>query len=196
MVDAHDADGIPLPQDQRLTRLGIFIRRTSIDELPGLWNVLRGEMSMVGPRPLLMEYLPLYSPTQLRRHEVRPGLTGLAQVVGRHTLGWDERFALDVWYVDNHSLRLDARIMRDTFKVLFAGQGHVDPGMPDFMFKGNGVAEADDQVRAVPLTTTHELGRADPPFDADTRVIARPREGRERVAAPAGVIENAQAEGG
>src|SRR5687767_6198704 len=142
MSDASGPDGRLLPQDRRLTTLGVLIRRTSIDELPSLWNVLRGEMSIVGPRPLLMEYLPHYSPTQARRHEVRPGLTGLAQISGRHALGWDQRFALDVWYVDHRSLRLDARIMLATFRVLLSGQGHVDPTGSDFLFARSGPAAA------------------------------------------------------
>ena len=107
MTDRRDADGELLPDAERLTALGRWLRRTSIDELPELLNVLRGEMSLVGPRPLLMEYLPLYTPEQARRHEVRPGITGWAQVNGRNALTWDEKFALDVWYVDHRSLRLD-----------------------------------------------------------------------------------------
>ena len=111
MRDAAGADGKPLPDGERLTSLGRFLRSTSLDELPELWNVLKGDMSLVGPRPLLMEYLPRYSAEQARRHEVRPGLTGLAQVSGRNALSWDEKFALDVWYVDNRSLLLDLRIV-------------------------------------------------------------------------------------
>lgn len=111
MRDAVDANGEPLPDVERLTGLGRWLRRTSLDELPELWNVLRGDMSLVGPRPLLMEYLPLYTPEQARRHAVRPGLTGWAQVNGRNALGWDERLALDVWYVDHRSLRLDLGIL-------------------------------------------------------------------------------------
>jgi len=111
MRDAVDAAGRPLPDAERLTGLGRFLRATSLDELPELWNVLRGEMSLVGPRPLLMEYLPLYTPFQARRHEVRPGITGWAQVNGRNAISWDEKFALDVWYVDNRSLWLDLRIL-------------------------------------------------------------------------------------
>lgn len=111
MRDAIDADGRPLPDAERLTKLGRFLRASSLDELPELWNVLKGEMSLVGPRPLLMEYLPLYSPEQARRHEVRPGVTGWAQVNGRNAISWDEKFALDVWYVDNRSLWLDLKII-------------------------------------------------------------------------------------
>ena len=111
MLDTIDADGRPLPDAERLTKLGHFLRSSSLDELPELWNVLKGDMSLVGPRPLLMDYLPLYSPEQARRHEVRPGVTGWAQVNGRNAISWDEKFALDVWYVDNRSLWLDLKII-------------------------------------------------------------------------------------
>lgn len=119
MRDAHDATGAPLADADRLTRLGVTLRATSIDELPALWNVLRGDMSLVGPRPLLMEYLPLYSSEQARRNDVRPGITGWAQVNGRNAISWSQKFALDVWYVDNRSTWLDIRILVLTlFKVL------------------------------------------------------------------------------
>lgn len=119
MRDARDAQGDPLPDSERLTKLGRFLRSNSLDELPGLWNVLKGDMSLVGPRPLLMEYLPLYSSEQARRHEVRPGITGWAQVNGRNAISWDEKFALDIWYVDKRSLWLDLKIIWMTFvKVL------------------------------------------------------------------------------
>jgi len=108
MRDAVDNQGNPLPDDQRMTPFGSFLRATSLDELPELWNVLKGDMSLVGPRPLLMEYLPLYSKEQYRRHEVRPGVTGWAQVNGRNALSWDEKFKLDVWYVENRSLPFPA----------------------------------------------------------------------------------------
>jgi len=111
MRDAFGADGAPLSDVERLTAFGRFLRATSLDELPSLWNVLKGEMSLVGPRPLLMEYLPRYNAEQARRHEVRPGLTGWAQVNGRNALSWEEKFALDVWYVDNRTMRLDLWIM-------------------------------------------------------------------------------------
>lgn len=111
MVDARDASGNLLPDAQRLTRFGRWLRATSLDELPELWNVLKGDMSLVGPRPLLIEYLPLYSPVQARRHEVRPGITGWAQVNGRNDISWEEKFALDVWYVDNQSFLLDLKIL-------------------------------------------------------------------------------------
>jgi lipopolysaccharide/colanic/teichoic acid biosynthesis glycosyltransferase len=111
MTGAVDSAGAPLPDGQRLTRLGRFLRTTSLDELPQLWNVLRGDLSLVGPRPLLMHYLPLYSPEQARRHDVLPGITGWAQVNGRNAISWDEKLALDVWYVDHWSLALDLRIL-------------------------------------------------------------------------------------
>jgi lipopolysaccharide/colanic/teichoic acid biosynthesis glycosyltransferase len=111
MRDAHDAQGNALPDAERLTPLGRFLRASSLDELPELWNVFRGEMSLVGPRPLLMDYLPLYSATQARRHDVRPGITGWAQINGRNTLRWEDKFDMDVWYVDNQSLALDLKII-------------------------------------------------------------------------------------
>lgn len=114
MTDARDATGHLLPDEDRLARFGRFLRSTSLDELPEFWNVLKGDMSLVGPRPLLVEYLDRYTPEQARRHEVRPGITGLAQVSGRNELPWDERFKLDVWYVDNHSFWLDAKILAMT----------------------------------------------------------------------------------
>ena len=119
MTDELGPDGALLPDAQRLTPFGRFLRASSLDELPELWNVLRGEMSLVGPRPLLMEYLPLYSPEQARRHEVRPGITGWAQVNGRNAISWADKFALDVWYVDHRSLWLDVQILwRTVRKVL------------------------------------------------------------------------------
>ena len=123
MTDECGADGDLLPDAQRLTAFGRFLRATSLDELPELWNVLRGEMSLVGPRPLLMEYLPLYSPEQARRHEVRPGITGWAQVNGRNALSWEERFKLDVWYVDHRSLGLDLRILWLTLRKVIVREG-------------------------------------------------------------------------
>ena len=114
MSDARAPDGALLPDAQRLTRLGRILRATSLDELPGLWNVLRGEMSLVGPRPLLVDYLPLYSAEQARRHDVLPGITGWAQINGRNALSWEQKFALDVWYVDHRSLWLDIRILAFT----------------------------------------------------------------------------------
>jgi lipopolysaccharide/colanic/teichoic acid biosynthesis glycosyltransferase len=129
----HGAPGEP--DADRLTRFGRWLRGTSLDELPELWNVLRGDMSMVGPRPLLMEYIPLYTPDQMRRHEVRPGLTGWAQVHGRNALDWNERFRLDVWYVDNWSFALDMKIIGMTIWTVLSGKGVSQPGhatMPEF----------------------------------------------------------------
>lgn len=123
MLEATDAHGRPLPDAERLTGLGRFLRASSLDELPELWNVLRGDMSLVGPRPLLTEYLPLYTPFQARRHEVRPGITGWAQVNGRNALSWDEKFALDVWYVENRSLWLDLRILWLTVRKVVRREG-------------------------------------------------------------------------
>jgi len=123
MRDAEDAEGNPLPDAQRLTPFGQFLRATSLDELPELWNVLKGDMSLVGPRPLLMDYLPLYTPQQSRRHEVRPGVTGWAQVNGRNALGWNEKFELDVWYVDHRSLWLDLRILALTVRRVLLRDG-------------------------------------------------------------------------
>ena len=116
MTDNKDENGQLLPDEQRLTPFGQFMRKTSLDELPGLWCVLKGEMSLVGPRPLLVEYLPLYSTQQARRHEVKPGITGWAQVNGRNAISWEEKFELDVWYVDNQSLWLDFKILFLTVK--------------------------------------------------------------------------------
>lgn len=123
MTDERSADGELLPDGQRLTAFGRFLRASSLDELPELWNVFSGEMSLVGPRPLLMEYLPLYSPEQVRRHDVRPGITGWAQVNGRNALSWEERFKLDVWYVDNRSLWLDLRILWLTVRKVIVREG-------------------------------------------------------------------------
>ena len=123
MRDATGPDGQPLPDADRMTPFGSFLRSASLDELPELWNVLKGDMSLVGPRPLLMEYLPLYSPEQARRHEVRPGVTGWAQINGRNALSWEEKFRLDVWYVDNQSFWLDLRILALTVKKVFVREG-------------------------------------------------------------------------
>ena len=135
MSDARDARGELLPDADRLSRFGRALRATSLDELPELWNVLTGDMSLVGPRPLLMEYLPLYSPEQARRHAVRPGITGWAQVNGRNAIGWEEKFALDVWYVDNHSLLLDGKILWRTLVNVLRRHGISADGeatMPKF----------------------------------------------------------------
>ncbi|HAS3639987.1 TPA: sugar transferase [Vibrio cholerae] len=123
MKDAVDANGNPLPDSERMTPFGDKLRNSSLDELPELWNVLKGEMSLVGPRPLLMQYLPLYSKEQARRHEVRPGVTGWAQINGRNAISWEEKFKLDVWYVDNRSFWLDLRILLLTVKKVFVKEG-------------------------------------------------------------------------
>ncbi|AZC32606.1 Lipid carrier : UDP-N-acetylgalactosaminyltransferase [Pseudomonas chlororaphis subsp. piscium] len=123
MRDAHDAMGNPLPDSERMTPFGSFLRSSSLDELPELWNVLKGDMSLVGPRPLLMEYLPLYNSEQYRRHEVRPGVTGWAQINGRNALEWEEKFNLDVWYVDNQSLWLDLKVIFLTIKKVVIRDG-------------------------------------------------------------------------
>lgn len=123
MTNRTDSSGELLPDSERLTRFGRFLRSTSLDELPELWNVARGDMSLVGPRPLLVEYLPLYSAAQARRHEVRPGLTGLAQVRGRNELSWEEKFSLDVWYVDNRDSKLDWAIILWTVKTVTTRRG-------------------------------------------------------------------------
>ncbi|MFT0849647.1 sugar transferase [Achromobacter sp. F4_2707] len=123
MTDARGPDGALLPDAERLTRFGQFLRSTSLDELPELWNVLKGDMSLVGPRPLLMEYLPLYTAEQARRHEVRPGVTGWAQVNGRNAISWEEKFALDVWYVEHQSFWLDMKILGMTVMRVLKREG-------------------------------------------------------------------------
>ncbi|PCG09116.1 sugar transferase [Sphingomonas ginsenosidimutans] len=135
MRDAIDRDGQPLPDAARLTAFGAKLRATSLDELPELWNVVRGDMSLVGPRPLLMQYLPLYSAEQARRHAVRPGVTGWAQVNGRNAISWSQKFALDVWYVDNRSFALDLRILWLTVRKVLVRDGISADGeatMPPF----------------------------------------------------------------
>lgn len=135
MSSARDAVGQLLPDAERLTSLGRFLRSSSIDELPQLWNVLRGDLSLVGPRPLLMQYLPLYSREQARRHDVLPGITGWAQIHGRNALGWEDKFALDVWYVDHWSVLLDLKILARTLGSVLAREGIASEGhvsMPNF----------------------------------------------------------------
>lgn len=135
MTDERGSDDRLLPDHARLTPFGRFLRSTSLDEIPELWNVLLGQMSLVGPRPLLMEYLPLYTPEQMRRHEVRPGVTGLAQVSGRNAISWEEKFMLDVWYIDNYSFALDAKILWLTVLRVLTRDGISAPGdatMPAF----------------------------------------------------------------
>lgn len=136
MLDAVDASGQPLPDEQRLTPFGAWLRSTSLDELPELWNVLKGDMSLVGPRPLLMQYLDRYSLLQARRHEVRPGITGWAQVNGRNAISWEQKFELDVWYVDNRSLLLDLKILVLTVLRVVRRDGisaAASATMPEFM---------------------------------------------------------------
>lgn len=136
LVDSH---GLPLADEQRMTRLGAWLRASSLDELPEVWNVLRGDMSIVGPRPLLMAYLPLYTARQARRHEVRPGITGWAQINGRNAISWPQRFDLDVWYVDNRSLLLDFKIFLKTFQRVWQRDGVSAQGQATMSaFEGNG----------------------------------------------------------
>jgi lipopolysaccharide/colanic/teichoic acid biosynthesis glycosyltransferase len=135
MTNEKDKEGVLLPNAQRMTRLGLFLRKTSLDELPELLNVISGKMSIVGPRPLLVDYLSLYNEFQQRRHEVKPGITGWAQVNGRNALSWDEKFAFDVWYVDHHSFLLDLKILFKTVKQVFKRDGITHEGdvaMPRF----------------------------------------------------------------
>ena len=139
MKDAVDAQGNLLPDSERLTPFGKMLRSSSLDEMPELWNVIKGDMSIVGPRPLLMEYLPLYNQEQAKRHLVRPGMTGHAQVNGRNAISWEEKFKLDTWYAENHSIWLDFKIMLKTIKVVFIRENVNDESghsMPKF--KGNG----------------------------------------------------------
>lgn len=138
MSDERDADGNLLPDADRLTRVGRFVRSTSIDELPQLFNVLKGDMALIGPRPLLVEYLPLYSPEQARRHEVRPGITGWAQCHGRNTLSWSEKFRLDVWYVDHCTFTNDVKVIFSTIKKVIARDGISQEGQATMeAFNGN-----------------------------------------------------------
>lgn len=160
MRDALGADGQPLTDGERLTRFGRFLRASSLDELPELWNVLKGDMSLVGPRPWLMEYLPHYTPEQMRRHEVRPGITGWAQVNGRNAASWDERLRLDVWYVDHWSFWLDLRILLRTIWTVVRREGISAEGhatMPRFDLQ---VANATSATKAAP--TEAKDASADP----------------------------------
>lgn len=139
MLDLRDEQGNLLPDEKRLTRLGKFLRRFSLDEIPELWNVIKGDMSIIGPRPLLMEYLPLYTPEQARRHEVKPGMAGPVIMSGRNLLSWEEKFKLDVWYVDNVSLVTDMKILLKTFISVLTGKGVSAPGEATApKFRGNG----------------------------------------------------------
>jgi lipopolysaccharide/colanic/teichoic acid biosynthesis glycosyltransferase len=138
MTDARCPDGALLPDAVRLTPFGRWLRASSLDELPELWNVLNGDMSLVGPRPLLMEYLPLYSPEQARRHEVRPGITGWAQVNGRNAISWEDKFAMDIWYLDNRSFWLDIKILWLTVRKVLMREGISAPGEASMSkFKGS-----------------------------------------------------------
>lgn len=137
MLDAQDESGSPLPDSERMTPFGRFLRSTSLDELPELWNVVKGDMSLVGPRPLAMAYLPLYSPVQARRHEVRPGVTGWAQINGRNSITWIKKFEMDVWYVDHQSLMLDIKILFLTIKKVLS-RSDVQEGGQDQVESFNG----------------------------------------------------------
>lgn len=150
MTDARDQNGELLPDDRRATRLGKFLRSTSLDELPELWNVLTGDMSLVGPRPLLVEYLPHYSPEQHRRHDVRPGLTGLAQVHGRNQTTWDKRWAWDLCYVETFNLSLDARILAQTLIVILRSDGGLEATAALGKFRGNDRATRSSEERGGP----------------------------------------------
>ena len=143
MKDATDVQGNSLPDAERMTPFGNKLRSSSLDELPELWNVLKGEMSLVGPRPLLMQYLPLYSPEQARRHQVRPGVTGWAQINGRNAISWEDKFKLDVWYVDNRSFGLDIKILLSTVKKVFVKEG----------------ISADGHVTIAPFTGNEQQGK-------------------------------------
>ncbi|MEH6531473.1 MAG: sugar transferase [Photobacterium frigidiphilum] len=139
MKDAVDINGMPLPDDMRMTSFGNKLRNSSLDELPEFWNVIKGEMSLVGPRPLLMEYLPLYNEEQKRRHDVRPGVTGWAQINGRNTISWDEKFKLDTWYIDNRTSWLDIKILFFTIKKVIIKEGiNAQEHVTTEPFKGNG----------------------------------------------------------
>lgn len=141
MNDRKDGNGELLPDADRLTSVGAFVRKTSLDEIPQLINVLKGDMSLIGPRPLLVQYLPLYNERQARRHEVRPGITGWAQVNGRNAISWDQKFEFDVWYVENISLSLDIKILFMTFKKVFVREGISQEGQATMeAFKGNNTA--------------------------------------------------------
>ena len=146
MKDALDEQGNPLPDSERLTPFGKMLRSTSLDEMPELWNVIKGDMSIVGPRPLLMEYLPLYNTEQAKRHNVRPGMTGHAQVNGRNAIGWDEKFKLDTWYVENQSVWLDFKIMLKTVKKVIAKDDINEAGEATMTkFTGSSLGKSDER---------------------------------------------------
>ena len=149
MANGYDLKGNPLPDEERLTKLAKFLRSTSLDELPELFNVLKGDMSLVGPRPLLMEYLPLFTPEQARRHDVKPGITGWAQVNGRNAISWEEKFKLDVWYVDNQSFWLDMKILWMTLIKVFRREGISHEGQATMeKFKGTAFSHGPTQTDA------------------------------------------------
>lgn len=149
MKDANDANGNPLPDEQRITPFGQKLRSTSLDEMPQLINVLKGDMSVVGPRPMLKEFVELYSPEQARRLEVRPGMTGLAQISGRNELDYEERFKCDVWYVDHHNVFVDFKIMFKTVSVMTNREGINAPGhVGPSLFKGNDTQTKNDEVKS------------------------------------------------
>lgn len=163
MIDANNAEGSPLPDKERLTSFGRLLRRSSLDELPQLWNVLKGEMSFVGPRPLLMEYVPRYTPEQRRRLDVKPGITGLAQIAGRNTLGWEDRLGLDVKYVDQASLSLDFMILLRTVKKVLRADGVPSAGLdPNGKFQGTPTVDANPAGDRVPGSSGN--GHRMPPF--------------------------------
>lgn len=149
MKDAYDSDGNPLPDEQRITPFGQKLRATSLDEMPQLINVLKGDMSVVGPRPMLKEFVELYSPEQARRLEVKPGMTGLAQVSGRNELDYEERFKCDVWYVDNHNIMVDFKIMFKTVAVMTKREGINAPGhVGPSLFQGNDPEKIKDEIKS------------------------------------------------
>jgi lipopolysaccharide/colanic/teichoic acid biosynthesis glycosyltransferase len=147
MTDAHDHFGKLLPDESRLTSFGTFLRATSLDELPELWNVLKGDMSFVGPRPLLLEYLPLYDSRQARRHDVKPGITGWAQINGRNAITWEEKFEFDLWYVENCSFLLDMRILWKTLGKLILREGITDTGKSTVARFTGGISDPQCPVR-------------------------------------------------
>src|SRR5271170_4473023 len=201
MTNTRDASGELLPDAQRLTTLGRFLRNTSIDELPGLINVVRGEMSLVGPRPLLPQYLQRYTPEQMRRHEVRPGITGWVQINGRNALDWEKKFALDIWYVDHRSFWLDLRILATTAWQVFRRDGIAQSGhatMPEFLGMKTGrekrnlmprkriaIIGAGGAAREI-ASALHSINRIEPQFEFLGYIVSdlsrlQPRDSRDQV---------------